>query len=618
MGKVFRDRFNRADGALGSLPVGKSALAVIVGGGTHESYTAPTYGWTVTTIDITTGGVWPSRATIATYDLLIIDAGYNGIDATGQTNAANAYTDGVSVYTTGNDTTAMSPLFTGSASDNAYDNNQYPNGTHALAAGWSVFGDGDLGIYLTGVNGSAVTFMTTQIAAGQWVATGVAMENTLTGARWVHVQPYAATHPAGLDATVYGWLSETKWQTNKPWMVLSGAFSITSNEITSSTAPGSNPLAVIDVGVRMNGKNDVDVSATPRHVYGNAVYVRVVDASNFVRARVQSWTNTYYVTEYLYTDYEWNDHYDARRLQREVRTTTTTTNYVYQPYQGWTNTGETTACRIDQPTYGLTPIYGPDGQITTQYRWVSNGLGVGCAADKATYRKQSNTRTYTTSTTYNYTYRWVDDGYVCGSNENFTGATQTVSVGPYAIWSTNPEAATNPGKTTTASGAYDAYVNTTLDAHGSYYSTYAYNSNDVNTGATRQAGPYTDYYYGQVVLEKCVAGTFTQLGSYDSGSTAQQVLRLRAKDSTLQVYYGGTLRITATDAAHATTGTKVGVGGGASAYNATTPRLDDFSATLLTPYRVRNAADTAWINVERPKIRNAADTAWIDYDPKGY
>jgi hypothetical protein len=91
-------------------------------------------------------------------------------------------------------------------------------------------------------------------------------------------------------------------------------------------------------------------------------------------------------------------------------------------------------------------------------------------------------------------------------------------------------------------------------------------------------------------------------------------MRLVAKGSALTVYYDGVQRITATDATHATTGTKTGIGGGSSAYSQTNARLDDFSVSLLTPLKVRNAADTAWIDVPYPKMR--VGNAWVEIDPQ--
>jgi hypothetical protein len=428
------------------------------------------------------------------------------------------------------------------------------------------------------------------------------------------------------------------------WEVISGvAPTVSSNELLFSTAGTSNPIYGITVGLRMNGKNDVDVSMTPRHVYGNALYVRVVDASNWIRARLHSSSSSY--TEYEYSDREWADRYEPRDNQPQWQEAITEYSYYRTTYQytwsGWSNTGETTACRIDAPTYGLATVYDSWGIPVTEYRWVSNGLGVGCAADKATYRKQSrtNTRSSTGTTLEWHTSQPADNAY---NSYSATGSSRvTASGGTYYAWSSNGGSdyqtgltrvwatgaplyfkqhpsqggRTSPGQQTTPNGALDGYMDTSAQAYGSNYWATAPEAGgplDPATGNSRLAYTYT---YGYLTLEKCVAGTITNLGEYYSGSSTPYVIRIRAKDSTLEVYYNGTLRISATDATHVA-GTKIGVGGGTSTYNQTMAQVDDFAYTILTPYRVRNAADTAWINVERPKIRNAANTAWIDYDPR--
>jgi hypothetical protein len=615
MSKRYRDNYNRTNGAPGAMPTGKKCLAVVNGG--HEHTVAAANGWTVTHIALNTGGVWPSRTAIAEYDLLVVDWHVWGLDATSVTNVQNAWTDGVSIYTTGNDTGALSPLYTGVAGDDGTNSTISPSGTHSLSAGWSAFTDSDLGLYLTGVNASAVTFAT-GVSGGVTRPIGVAMEDPTTGARWVHLHPYSSTHPSGLDAAIYGWLSE-RWQRPLTWEAVSGAASISSNELLFSTAGSSNPIYAVDVGLRANGKADVDVSATPRHVYGNALYARVVDANDWIRARLQSYTTSYqyYETETLWNNNMWYDSYTARTLEYYWSYTTTYPGYwTMGTWSGWSNTGEQTACRIDYPGYGTDPVYGSSGNVVTEYRWVSNGMGVGCAADKSTYRKQSRSRSESwTPETSSTSYQWSASSP--GSGWVNTGQSRYVNGSGYSKTAGN-KSATNPGQTTSPNGTYDLYNSTALFANGTYWAVYKSSTVDTSAGQTRQVGPYTgyNYYYGEVILEKCVAGVITRLGTaWLSNSTTPQVMRLRAKGSTLEVYYQGTLRVTATDATHATTGTKVGVGGAASDYNQTSARMDDFICTLLSPHQVRNAADTAWLSVERPKVRNATDAAWVDVDP---
>jgi hypothetical protein len=184
--------------------VTKKALVLRSSGGWHEHTVAAAHGWTVTDIDVGGGGTIPTRAAIqAGYDLLICDAGYGDITAAMKTAAANAYADGLSVFTTGNDTNSVAPLFSGIGTLGA-DKDVVPTGSHFLSTGWTTHFDGDNNAYLTGIHADAVVFAKSGINNQPL---GVALEDPTTGARWVHLQTYAVTHISTLDDRIYMWFS---------------------------------------------------------------------------------------------------------------------------------------------------------------------------------------------------------------------------------------------------------------------------------------------------------------------------------------------------------------------------------------------------------------------------
>lgn len=76
------------------------------------------------------------------------------------------------------------------------------------------------------------------------------------------------------------------------WEVVSGTWSISGNKPVTSTAPASNPIAVVDTG-----SPDTDVSVAANG--GDALYVRVVDAANWLRLRVDRYT----------LEYEWRQNF---------------------------------------------------------------------------------------------------------------------------------------------------------------------------------------------------------------------------------------------------------------------------------------------------------------------
>lgn len=102
-------------------------------------------------------------------------------------------------------------------------------------------------------------------------------------------------------------------------------------------------------------------------------------------------------------------------------------------------------------------------------------------------------------------------------------------------------------------------------------------NNPYLTGATRQSPRTSSSTNYQVILEKCVAGTVTQLGSY---SVAPTVLRIRADGTSVQVYINGTSRISVTETVHQNA-TKHGIGKGPS--ENVSSAIDNFSIEALLP-----------------------------------
>lgn len=450
------------------------------------------------------------------------------------------------------------------------------------------------------------------------------------------------------------------------WEILSGTFAISGNLLTSSTAPGSNPIACIDTGVRSNGKADIDVSAVQQHNQGNALYFRVVDVNNWWRVRTRYYSYQYYNTEYQHTtyttEYEWTDYYTGqvyvpqRRMKqwqnakqqwwvdRQFRS--------YTAWSGWSDTGVGgDICRASAPSHNNTPVQDSWGNDIQQYQTVARTAG--CASGQAKYYQQTRTRTGSTSGGYMWvdmpytlvwtntqhdtgssTYQTINDGgtyYADTKNSTYdyeTGgyllvsdssrSNYTVYRGRYGIADDSPTSADDAAGTTatynngnfwhanasTAPSPGDVKTGATRQvASGTYWS-----STYLAGAPTRQVGPYTDYSY-TTYLERNVAGTVTAPSSY---SWYGSPIRVVAQGNGITVYLGGTLAMSVTDSTHMSAG-KVGLGGAPSDITAT-PSWNNFSVTLLSPYMVKKP-DGNWIN-RNPLYFNG--TSWIETDPRKF
>lgn len=153
------------------------------------------------------------------YDLFVIDGSFNGVPAAELTRAYEAYDAGISVWTTGNDTTstAGNPIWTGAASvARGTLDPVVPVGTHPVSQGWASFPDSDAGIYQTGVRASAHIVAHWTMDGTATHAAVIAEQHATNGARYVHAQPYSATHTQAFHNAVVGWLMGAPQQAYRP------------------------------------------------------------------------------------------------------------------------------------------------------------------------------------------------------------------------------------------------------------------------------------------------------------------------------------------------------------------------------------------------------------------
>ena len=401
------------------------------------------------------------------------------------------------------------------------------------------------------------------------------------------------------------------------WEVLSGAWSVSANRALSTTTPGSNPLAVVETGT-----DNVDVSGYARHSQGNALYARVKDANNWVRLRSEyySYSSQYYVTEYEYLNYEYYETWQPRIMRREVQ---------YKVFPAWTDvawvdTGVTWACRSSAPA-AKGDDYNACGVPIHRYRNIV--YGTACSpTSNSKYKEQMRDLNPT------FAYKNVTDGaYSLACDESYTSQTfyqdtdASGSSAQYSGWRGRGVPYTGPTRYDylySYSGMWNSSGPWAPGESATYWSSTPPDGNNQmpgtdppdrwqnpvtgGAGNTRQAGPYTSTSYDRrVVLEKCVDGVVTALGSYTHGQSAP-TLRLVASGNTVQAYVNGTLRISVTDSSNRYA-TKVGIGGGASEASPTAPDWDDFSVTF-TADSVRVGG--TWVSRKR-KVKVGG--TWRDY-----
>ena len=347
---------------------------------------------------------------------------------------------------------------------------------------------------------------------------------------------------------------------NLPWTALTGTWSRTSGRATTSTSVGSNPLAVIDPA-----SPDVD-TAIPVSGGGEAVYVRVADATNWLRARLRRYQQTetyqYYVTEYQHqtygTEYQYYDYVYVTEYQYSQ------TTYTFSDWTGYQATGEYTTCRDNgAPTSGTNTYYGASGQPIEYNRWSAfQNCTTGGNAGKV-YEKQKNYRVEYANTSYT----WATSSP--GSGWSATGSSRQTTQ--------------NSGSTYWATSARDGIDQPTGSSRqvvtGSYWDT-----NYCSGCSTRQAGPYTGSYqqdYYTVIVEKSVAGTITSLGSTSATTSPPSQVRAVALGTSIKVYLSGssTAALSLTESTHASA-TRHGIGYAGPTY-ATPAGIESYTLETL-------------------------------------
>lgn len=427
-----------------------------------------------------------------------------------------------------------------------------------------------------------------------------------------------------------------------PWEILSGTFSISGNNGTSTAAAGALAIAVVDTGKRSNGSCDMYSLAAVNNFYGAAAYARVLDVNNWFRARIAAIQTSYqyYITEYQHETgtqmYSYSTYYNEKEAQnfvteKEVRYPSSCSTGAWSAWVVQSTTG----CQQNPPglpanSYGTTPACGTTE--VKQWQYVNMGRGSCGIATNVTWQVQYRTRSEQT----NYSLKWAPSNYTLGTAETFTGNTRNVDSGaPY--WVAQSTAASSGVRFTgntrstlqgslgngASSGGVPAsstdYTYTAYPAgnyimyNGNYYwttSSTPSGSLDRYTGVTRQAGPYTGYseaYY--TYLEKMVAGTITTLSTISRAYSVTSV-GLRAYGETIEMTINDSVINTVTDATFRYTGRKAGIGGGGS-YGAIAPSFGSFTAGAINTSEKVRLSNGTW-GVMNRAIRSGG--VWLDHD----
>lgn len=268
------------------------------------------------------------------------------------------------------------------------------------------------------------------------------------------------------------------------------------------------------IAVIDTGSRDTDLSLSVSSGGGDSVYFRVIDTNNWFRVRVRRYQQT--VTNY-YTEYEWAD------VQ-----TSYTTNYEWQQNYycpSWTSTQGDTV-RTGWGSFSSAPSF-PSSFSTSHYGYT------GYPGYPSAPPGESS---------YTYGDQFSHSHYRSGSPFK-TGATSTSSSSYVAGYYWGGSTSSDP--------------------------------NDYRTGNTRQASYNSTNTYYQIVVEKNVSGSITQLAAY---SVTPSSLRVLAQGSAINVYVNGTPQAGLTDSSHLTA-TRHGIGLAAS--ELTGSAIDNFSLTTL-------------------------------------
>lgn len=206
----------------------RKALVVNAGGGSSIQTRLNAKGWAVSAVTST-----PTFEDAVQYDLVAMDAGYAGLGTSHATLATKLYDRGVSLYTSGNDTTSLPPLFTG-ASSRGTPKNSIQNVANSAGITYGTYTDGDLNFYLTGVNSAAVITGTTLVTSlGTNQPLNLVMEHPTNFSRWAHIETYA-TPASAVDAHL-NWVSDN-WVAIQDQAIISAASAAVSAQTRADQA----------------------------------------------------------------------------------------------------------------------------------------------------------------------------------------------------------------------------------------------------------------------------------------------------------------------------------------------------------------------------------------------
>lgn len=314
-----------------------------------------------------------------------------------------------------------------------------------------------------------------------------------------------------------------------PWEVLSGTWSVSNKRLVTSTADSSNPL----VAVSLNSP-DVDATLKISSGGGDSLYFRIVDASNWLRARSRRYQVT---TTTFRTEYEWSVTYVYSNPHGSHSAT-----YIY--WGSFSSSGAPSSL-TDSHSYATGTNREWEQQYFHNYS-ESHPSGFESKPDEVKevrkYDGGTNSAPFFASS--------VGFSHLHGVNAHTHSYLKTGS--PYKTGAEQP-------------------INTT----GSHTMS---KSSESKTGATRQVESSSTSTHYQVIVEKNVAATITSIGSV--AVSAPNSIRVVTLDADIDVHVNGSANptLTVAEATHKTA-TKVGVGRGVS--DLTGHSLSYFSAEVL-------------------------------------
>ena len=325
------------------------------------------------------------------------------------------------------------------------------------------------------------------------------------------------------------------------WQQISGAWRIYNNRANTTTAHGNNPIVAAEFHV-----SDGDITVNVGRG-GDAIYFRVQDANDWLRARTRYWVTSYTTQEPVY-DTRQVAVYDTRQVS------VTKTEYRYR---------ERTSYRDDKYTclYGESYNHHHNNHDHNyDQAWTSRVSGRDADARQSTQSAYS--ASYACWSGINHTHGSYPQHIHYFSGGSHIDRYDFFVYGDY-YWAEQPRDSNDPGPFESRE-VHDYYETETYISH---YETETYISH------YETVTHYTDNY--RVYLEQSAAGAVSTITSANTG--AADTLRVVFTGSSIQVYVDGIQEINTTDATHQNN-TKHGIGRGASDRNYHS--LDNFSADI--------------------------------------